>query len=137
VKLTLHLCKILIYILCNLWSSNSAVTRTNTGDSRCMRFRYWRFRISTVLFQYHEEHQYRIRGYCRSCRAGALSCACSFTDSPHHFDFRDYKLRPLIMHQSENPRACYTVSRFTRSRYTRRFAGMQPPCITRVTCTYT
>jgi hypothetical protein len=44
----------------------------------------------------------------RSCRAGPLSCARSFTDSPHHFDSGDYKLRPLMMYDSENPRVCYT-----------------------------
>jgi hypothetical protein len=33
-------------------------------------------------------------GHSRSCRADALSCARSFTDSPHHFDSGDYKLRP-------------------------------------------
>jgi hypothetical protein len=45
-----------------------------TGDSRYMRFRYPLFRISVVLFQYHE-HQYPIRGCGRSCRADPLSCA--------------------------------------------------------------
>jgi hypothetical protein len=29
----------------------------NTGDSRYTRFRYPRFRITAVLFQYYEEHQ--------------------------------------------------------------------------------
>jgi hypothetical protein len=32
------------------------------GDSRYTRFRYPRFRISAVLFQFCEEHQYPIRG---------------------------------------------------------------------------
>jgi hypothetical protein len=65
------------------------------------------FRISAVLFQYHE-HQYPIRGYGRSCRAGPLSCSRSFTDSSHHMDSGDYKLRPLMVYDSENTRACYT-----------------------------
>jgi hypothetical protein len=47
----------------------------NNNDSRKTRFHHPRFRISVVLFQYHEEHQYRIRGHGRSCRAGPLSCA--------------------------------------------------------------
>jgi hypothetical protein len=66
------------------------------------------FRISTALFQYHEEHQYPVRGHDRSCRVGPLSCARSFTDSPHHFDSGDYKFWPLVVYHSENPRACYT-----------------------------
>jgi hypothetical protein len=35
---------------------------SNTGDSRYTRFRYPSFRISTVLFQCYEEHQYPVRG---------------------------------------------------------------------------
>jgi hypothetical protein len=61
--------------------------------------------IFAVLFQYHE-HQYPIRGHGRNFLAGPLSCARSFTDSSHHFDSRDYKLRPLMVYHSENPRAC-------------------------------
>jgi hypothetical protein len=38
-----------------------------------------------------------------------------------------------MVYHSENPRACY-ISRFTRFRHTRWFAGTQPPRITRVTC---
>jgi hypothetical protein len=34
----------------------------STGDSRYTRFCYQRFRISAVLFQQHEEHQYTTRG---------------------------------------------------------------------------
>jgi hypothetical protein len=34
-----------------------------TGDPRYTRFRYPRFSISAVLFQYHEKHQYPIRGH--------------------------------------------------------------------------
>jgi hypothetical protein len=34
----------------------------NTGDSRYTRFNYPCFRISAVLFQCYEEHQYPIRG---------------------------------------------------------------------------
>jgi hypothetical protein len=45
--------------------------------------------------------------------AGPLSCACSFTDSLHHFDSGDYKLRPLMVHHSEILQACYT-SPFSR-----------------------
>jgi hypothetical protein len=62
------------------------------------------FSLSAVLFQYHEEHQFPIRGHGRSCRAGPLG----YTDSPHHFDTGDYKLRPLMAYHSENTRACYT-----------------------------
>jgi hypothetical protein len=58
--------------------------------------------IRGVLFQYHEEHQYPIRGHGRSCRAGPLSCARSFTESPHHLDYGYYKLRSLIVYHSEN-----------------------------------
>jgi hypothetical protein len=79
-----------------------------TGESRYTRFLYPCFRVSAVLFQYHEEHQYSIRGHGRSCYAGPLSCARSFTDSPHHFDSRDYKLRSLTVYCSENLRECYT-----------------------------
>jgi hypothetical protein len=68
------------------------------------RFRYPRFCILTILFQY----QYPIRGHGRSCRAGPLSCARSFADSPRHFDFGDHKLRQLMVCHSENTRACYT-----------------------------
>jgi hypothetical protein len=77
------------------------------GDSRYARFRYARFRISAVLFQYHKEHQYPIRGHGNSCQTvlHPLSCAGSFTDSPHHFDSGDYKLRPLMVYHSKNLRA--------------------------------
>jgi hypothetical protein len=64
-------------------------------------------------------------------RAGPLSCASSFTDSPHHFDSGDYKLRPVMVYHSENQRACYTIP--VLFLYTRRFAGKQPPRIARVT----
>jgi hypothetical protein len=60
-----------------------------------------------VLFQYHEEHQYPICGHSKSYHTSPLSCVCSFTDSPHHFDLRDYKLRPLMSYHSENPWSCY------------------------------
>jgi hypothetical protein len=36
---------------------------------------------------------------------GPLSCARSSTDSPRHFESGDYKLRPLMVYHSENPRA--------------------------------
>jgi hypothetical protein len=72
-----------------------------------MRFHYPRLCISAVSFQYHEEHQYPICSHSRSYRAGPLSCEHSFTDSPHHFDSKDYKLRPLMVHHSENPWTCY------------------------------
>jgi hypothetical protein len=74
--------------------------QAHTGDSR-----YMRFRISAVLFQYHEEHQYPIRGHGRRC-TGPLSCARSFTDSPNLFDSGDCKVWPLMVYHSENPRAC-------------------------------
>jgi hypothetical protein len=73
-----------------------------------MRFRYPPFRISVVLFQYHEEYQYPIRGHGRTCHAAPLSCASSFTDSPQHFDSWYYKLTPLMTYHSQNPRTCYT-----------------------------
>jgi hypothetical protein len=66
------------------------------------------FSLSAWLFQYHEEHQYPIRGHGRSCRAGPLSCARSFTYSPHHFDSGDYKFRPLMVFHPENALACCT-----------------------------
>lgn len=72
-------------------------------------FHCQRFRISAILFQYHK-HQYPIRGRGRSCRAGRLSCARSFTGFPCHFDFGDYKLRFLFVHHSGNPRACKTFA---------------------------
>jgi hypothetical protein len=56
------------------------------------------------LFQYHEEHQYPIRGHGRSCRAGPLSCLRSFTESRHHFDSGNYRVRPVIVCLSKNPR---------------------------------
>jgi hypothetical protein len=106
------------------------------GDFRCTLFRYLRFRISAVLFQYHEEHQYPIRGHGRSCRAVPLCCERSFTDSPHHFNSGDYKFVPLMVYHSENTRAGMScISRFTRFRFSRRFAGSHPPRITRVTFT--
>jgi hypothetical protein len=64
-----------------------------------------------LLFHYHGEHQYPIRGHGRSCCAGPMSCARSFTDSPNHFDYGDCKSRPLMVNHSENPRA------FIRSRF--------------------
>jgi hypothetical protein len=72
-----------------------------------MCFCYLHFCISTVLFQYHEEHQYPIRGHGRIGCTGPLTCMRSFTDLPHHFDSGDYKLRPLMMYHSENPQTCY------------------------------
>jgi hypothetical protein len=64
------------------------------------------FLISTVLFQYHEEHQYLIHGHGRSYHAGPLSC--SFTNSPHYFDSGNCELRPLMVYHSEKP--CYMFS---------------------------
>jgi hypothetical protein len=80
----------------------------HAGDALYTLFQYPRFRVSAALFQYHEEHQYPIRGHVRSYRAGSQSCALSFTESLHHFDFREYKLRPLMVCHSENLRACCT-----------------------------
>jgi hypothetical protein len=37
------------------------VSQPNKGDSHYTPFRHPRFRISAVLFQYHEEHQYPTR----------------------------------------------------------------------------
>jgi hypothetical protein len=44
----------------------------STGDSRYTRYRYPCFRKYAVIFQYHEEHQYPVRGHGRCCRAGPL-----------------------------------------------------------------
>jgi hypothetical protein len=75
-----------------------------TGESRFTRFPYPRFCISAYLFPYHEDHQTLIGGHDRSCRAGPLSCARSFTDSSQYFDSGHYKLRPLMVDHSENTR---------------------------------
>jgi hypothetical protein len=79
-----------------------------------MYFHYSCFRMSVALFQYHEEHQYPICDHGRSRHAGLLSCTRSFTDSSHHFDSRDYKLRPLMECHSENMRAhlCFLFDAF-------------------------
>jgi hypothetical protein len=108
---------------------------TDTGDSRYTRLRHPRFHTCVVLFQYHEEHnKYPIRENGRSCHAGPLSCARSFTESPHHCDSGDYKLRLLMVFHSENLWALY-VSRFSRFRYMRWFIGTRLPRVARVTCT--
>jgi hypothetical protein len=92
--------------------------------------------LSAILFQCHEKHQYPIRDHGKSCRAGPLSCARSFTDSLHHVDSGGYKFRPLMVYHSENIRACYTflILRVfdTRGNSQERYL----PRITRVTCSY-
>jgi hypothetical protein len=87
-----------------------------------------RFRICTVLFQYHKQHQYPISGHGISCRAGPLSCARSFTDSPHHFESGDYKLKPLMVYHSENLRAFICFPFYAA------ISRNATPRITRVTC---
>jgi hypothetical protein len=82
------------------------------------RFRSPRFRISAVLFQYHEEHQYPIHDHGRSCRAGQLRSARSFTDSSHHFDSGYCRLRPPMVYHSENSRALKLFSFYVFSIYT-------------------
>jgi hypothetical protein len=81
--------------------------------TRYTRLRYPRFRISAVLFQCHGDHQYLIRGHGRSCRAVPLSCARSFTDSSRHFDSADHRLRPVMVHHSENQRTCFPFYAFS------------------------
>jgi hypothetical protein len=86
----------------------STTKKQITSDTCYTLLCYPHWSISTVLFQYHEEHQYPIRGNGRSCCAGPLSCVHSFTGSPHHCDSANYKWRPLMVCQSQNPRACDT-----------------------------
>jgi hypothetical protein len=96
--------------------------------TRYTRFRYPRFRISAVLFQCQVEHQCSIRGpYFNAC------VKPSFVLSRN--------VMQMISLVSEKSDASLTakwrflyVSRFTHFEYTRRFAGTQPLCITRVTC---
>jgi hypothetical protein len=56
-----------------------------------------------ILYQYHENHQYPIRGHDKGCHAEPLNC------SPQHFHSADYKLRLLMVHHSENPWAFYVL----------------------------
>jgi hypothetical protein len=94
--------------------------------------RYPRFRISAVLFQYHEEHQYSTRGQILK----PVACVEPSPGLPGNE-------MQMISLASKNSGASLTsrwlllyVSRFTRFRYKRRFAGTQPPRITKVTCNY-
>jgi hypothetical protein len=98
------------------------------------RFRYPRFRLSAVLFQCHEEHQYPIRGQILK----PITCV-------EHSPDLSGNVMQMISLTSKSSGASLTskwrllyISRFPRFQYTRRFAGTQPPCITRVTgiCTF-
>jgi hypothetical protein len=73
--------------------------------------------------------QYPIRGHGRSCRAGPLSCARSFTDPPHRFDSGDCKLSPLTVHHSGNTRAFirFTFYAFSINAAIHRNATPPPP----------
>lgn len=68
----------------------------NTGESRYTSFRYARFYFSIV----------RCISILSTATARATAqahCrACSFAHSPHHFDSGIYKLRPLIVHYSND-----------------------------------
>lgn len=52
----------------------------------------------------------------RRCHADALSCACIFGDSRHHFDSRYYKLSPLMVSHSENTRTFIRLPFYAWSR---------------------
>jgi hypothetical protein len=89
--------------------------------------------MSAILFQYHEKHQYPIRGQILKPN----SCV---EPSPGLSE----NAMQMINLASKNCGASLTskwrlfcVFHFTRFRYTRRFARTQPPCITRVTRTHT
>lgn len=76
-------------------STKYLVLYLSTGDYTIL--------LHAVLFQYHEGHQYIIHRHGKSCCAGPLSLMCSFADSSHHFDSKDYKLRPPVVQDHENP----------------------------------
>jgi hypothetical protein len=102
-----------------------------TVDSRYTLFRYPRFRISAVLFQYYEENQYPIRG--------KFLKPLTWVEPTRGLS---ENVMQMISLASKNSGASLTskwrllyVSLFTRFRYTRRFVGTQPPCKERVTCT--
>jgi hypothetical protein len=108
------------------------VALPNTGDSHYTRFRFPRFRISAVLFQHYEKHQYPIRGQLLK----PITC----TELPPGLSGN---VMQLISLASKNYGASLIskcrllyVSRFMSFRYTRRFLGTLPPCITRVTCMF-
>jgi hypothetical protein len=109
----------------------------NTGDCRYTRFRFPRVYISVVLFQYHEEHHYPIRGHGRSWRAGPLSCAQFHWLAPL-FWLRGLQIKVSHGISLRKSTGMLYVSRFTlfRKKKKRRFAGTQPPRIMRVTCIY-
>jgi hypothetical protein len=108
-----------------VWGQSGA---TEFCGSHYTRFRYPRFRISGVLFKYHEEHQYPIRGQILK----PITCV---EPSPR----LSGNVMQMISESSKNSGASLTskwwllhVYRLTRFRYTRRFAGTRPPRITRV-----
>jgi hypothetical protein len=104
--------------------------KTKVQVIRYMRFRYPRFRISAVLFQFYEKHQYPIRGQILKPPAW---------DEPSSGLLGN--VMQMISLTSKNSGTSLTlkwrllyVFRFTRFRYKRRFAGTQSPCKTGV-CT--
>jgi hypothetical protein len=123
-------------------ADNTQKTRINvkTGDAirtlQCRyssdptRFRYPHFRISAVLFQCYERHQYPNRGQILK----PVTCV-------EPFAVLSGNVMQMTSLASKNSGASLTskwrllhVSRFTRFCCTRRFAGTEPPCITRVAC---
>jgi hypothetical protein len=115
--------------------SIEGVWERTIDDCRYTSFRYPRFRTSAVVFRYHEEHQYPVHGRGRSFRADPLNCARSFTDSPPPFWLRGLQTKAFHGVSFRKYTGMLYVPRFTRFRYTRRFAGTQAPRITRVTWT--
>jgi hypothetical protein len=94
----------------------------------------WLYALSLSAFSHNIiMRSFSILSY-RSYRAGPLSCARSFTDSPHHFDSMDYRLRPVLVNHSENTRIFIRFPFYAFSIYAaiRRDAT---PRITTVTCT--
>jgi hypothetical protein len=98
----------------------------NTGDSRYTHFRYPRFYFSIM-----RSIKYPTRGQILK----SVTCVepCPGLSG---------NVMQMISLASKNYGASLTskwqllyVSRFTRFRYTRRLTGMEPPCISRVTCT--
>jgi hypothetical protein len=77
------------------------IIRVNTGDSRYTRFRYPRSYFSTM----------RSINILSAATVEAVSqahwVALAVSLTRPTFDYRDYKLRPLLVYHSENQRVCY------------------------------
>jgi hypothetical protein len=104
------------------------VTEPACDTSVYRRLSLYALSLSTVLFQYYEEHQYPIHGKILK----PITCV---EPSPG----LSGNVIQMISLVSENSGSSLTsrwrllfLSRFTRFRYTRRFAGTRPPRITRV-----